>query len=549
MGSPRRKLLILGVLVLAGGVSLSAAADPAPDGEFVGPPAPTQAAPEEKIPFGPAATLLDDRAMSARIDALIGARWSEKGVTPAASADDAEFFRRLSLHLNGRIPTITQLKDFLDDTHVDKRRIWPRLLMGETVAVDGEEHPRKGDENVDLYVNHWATFWRQTILSQSTNQQQAQFAAQQLEPWARNHVKNNTAYDEMVRQLLTGPQSNAFFQQALENKTEVIAGATSRLFLGVKLECAQCHDDKSGGNWTRVQFWQYAAFFNRQNGGQKITIPDKKTEVQARFLDGASPQWRGGASSFTILSEWMTSQNNPYFARAFVNRMWHYLMGIGFVDPVDSASEENPASHPELLDELARQFVAHRFDVKWLVRSIVGSRGYQLTSARSDPSQDDPRLFSRFNVQGMSAEQLYDSIAEATGYHNNSVRPNTGFDFQGRPNTPRAEFIQKFTNPNDKRTETQTSILQALYLMNGKHTEDVLKNSKSLRTVQENVQGGIKRNLEELYIVTLSRKPRPDELERLTKYVESGGPTKDRKDALGDVFWALINSGEFMLNH
>ena len=150
---------------------------------------------------------------------------------------------------------------------------------------------------------------------------------------------------------------------------------------------------------------------------------------------------------------------------------------------------------------------------------------------------------------GWQAEKDFDSIAEATGYLNNAPRVNGGFNPNGQPNTPRAEFIQKFTNPHEKRTESQTSILQALFLMNGKHTEDVLKNSKSLRTVQENVQGGTRRNLEELYIVTLSRKPRADELAWLTEYVESGGPTKDRKDALADVFWALINSGEFMLNH
>lgn len=553
MGHRRRKLWILGVLVLSGGVSLAMAADPAADKELVGPPAPTQAV-VEAVPFGPAATLLDDRAMSDRIDQLIAARWSKEAVTPAAQADDAEFFRRLSLHLNGRIPTITQLKDFLDDTHPDKRRIWARVLMGEDVILkrdDGEEEKRPGGDNVDLYVNHWATYWRHLFLSQSKMQQQIFFVGNQIEPWARNHVKSNTPYDEMVRQLMTGQQGNAFFQQALENKPEVIAGATARLFLGVKLECAQCHDDKSGGGWTRTQFWESAAFFTNRGGagGASIMIPDKKQTVQARFLDGVSPQWRSGANSMTIWSEWLTSQNNPYFARATVNRMWHYMMGIGFTDPVDSASEENAPSHPELLDELSRQFVAHKFDIKWLVRAIAGTRAYQLTSARSHASQDNPRLFARFNVQGMSAEQLFDSIAEATGYLNNAPRVNGGFNPNGQPNTPRAEFIQKFTNPHEKRTETQTSILQALFLMNGKHTEDVLKNSKSLRTVQENVQGGTKRNLEELYIVTLSRKPRADELAWLTEYVESGGPTKDRKDALADVFWALINSGEFMLNH
>jgi hypothetical protein len=567
MGSPGRRALVLGALALAAGLSLAAAQEPQ-DKEFVGPPAPEFVGPpapaladadfvgppepatveEEKIPFGPAATLLDDRAMSARIDELIAAKWAAEHVTPAPPADDAEFFRRLSLDLNGRIPTITQLKDFLDDTHPDKKRIWTRLLMGEAVSVPGEESPRKGDENVDLYVNHWTTFWRTLINSQATNQQLIQFGGQQVDPFLRNFVKENKPYDQMVRELLTGQQGNVF-RQALENKSESIAGATSRLFLGTKLECAQCHDDRSGGSWTRTQFWQYAAFFANPNGSNaQITIPDKKQVVQARFLDGTSPQWRSGANSMTILSEWMTGPNNEYFAKAIVNRMWHYLMGVGFVDPVDAASDANPASHPELLDELARQFVAHRFDMKWLVRSIVGSKTYQLTSAKTHESQDNPRLFARMNVRGMSPEQLFDSIAEATGYAGNG-RAGRGFDEFGRPINARNEFIQKFNNQNEKRTERQTSILQALYLMNGSHTEEVLKNSKSLRTVQENVQGGTRRNLEELFIVTLSRKPRADELERLSKYVDGGGATNDRKDALADVFWALLLSGEFMLNH
>jgi hypothetical protein len=148
----------------------------------------------------------------------------------------------------------------------------------------------------------------------------------------------------------------------------------------------------------------------------------------------------------------------------------------------------------------------------------------------------------------MSPEQLFDSITEATGYSGNG-RASRGADEFGRPINARSEFIQKFNTVNEKRTERQTSILQALYLMNGSHTDEVLKNSKSLRTVQENVQGGTRRNLEELFIVTLSRKPRSDELERLSKYIDAGGATKDRKDALADVFWALLLSGEFMLNH
>ncbi|MBY0525784.1 MAG: DUF1549 and DUF1553 domain-containing protein [Gemmataceae bacterium] len=550
MGSHKLKFLVLGLLFAGGALSLARAAEPEPKQEekaaakaepaLPAPEKPELVGPVIERPegFAPAETLIDAPAMSSRIDQLIQSQWKAKGVTPAEAADDAEFFRRLSLHINGRIPTITQLKDFLDDTRADKKRIWTEELM-------------HGRDNADLYVNHLSTFWRQLFFSQTNNQMQAQYAGMQLDPWFRNHVKNNTGYDKVVRELLTGQQYQQF-AQANENKAETIAGNTARLFLGVKLECAQCHDDKSGGNWTRMQFWEYAAFFNR-NGGTPptIPIPDKKTVAQARFLDGTSPQWRGGANSQTVLADWMTSGTNPFFAKAVVNRMWHYFMGVGLVDPVDAASEENVPSHPELLDELARQFAAHNFDLKYLVRAITGTQAYQLTSARSHESQDDPRQFARFNVQGMTPEQLFDSISEATGFRDNNPIPNR-FNMFGQPNTPRGEFIAKFSNPHDKRTETKTSILQALFLMNGKQMGDwtSLEKSKTLETVA-NAAASIStsRRIEELFIVTLSRKPRPAELERLVKYVDAGGPAKDPKKALADVFWALLNSGEFMLNH
>jgi hypothetical protein len=510
--------------------------------------------------------LLDEAAMSARIDQLISAHWAVKGVKPAPRAGDAEFFRRMSLDLNGRIPSITHLTDFLDDDRPNKRQIWVNRLM------DGRDpnFPKFDQEAASLYVNHFANYWRSVIFSQTTNQQAA-FIGFQLDAWLRKHIKENTPYDQVVRELLTTPQGLSFYQ-ANENKPENIASNVARLFLGVKLECAQCHDDRSGGHWTRRQFWESAAFFeNFARGGRqaqilalqgqgqlpaagntppKIKIPDKNETVEAKFLDGVQPEWKAGANPQTVFANWMTDAENPYFAKAAVNRMWYYFLGTGLVDPVDfMAIEDNPPSHPELLEELAYQFAAHKFDLKYLIRAITGSQAYQLTSVQTDPSQEDPRVFGRIAVRGLSPEQLFDSVMMATGYRGPIQQPNVNRFAFGQGGDPRSEFLAKFSNNKDKRTETQTSILQALYLMNSKFIADAVERKDgSLDTIASaGSQVPMNRRISELYIVTLSRKPTAEETDRLLKYVETGGP--DQRKALADVFWALLNSAEFLLNH
>jgi hypothetical protein len=208
---------------------------------------------------------------------------------------------------------------------------------------------------------------------------------------------------------------------------------------------------------------------------------------------------------------------------------------------------DNPPSHPALLDELAEQFTAHRFDLQYLIRAMVGSRAYQLSSRQTHPSQADKRQFARMAVRSLSRDQLYDSFLKALGVSDQTATaPSlTGF----APATPRAEFLSRFSDGPEQGGARQTSILQALYLMNGPFLEEAFANSKTLATIQANVASPVARNVTELYLAALCRRPAADELERLTKYVEAGGPARDRKAALADVFWALLNSGEFASNH
>jgi hypothetical protein len=487
---------------------------------------------------------LDAAGLSARIDELIAAKYAEKGIKPAPAASDAEYIRRLSVDLDGHTPAITTVRDFLDDRRADKRRIWINILMGETSY--------KKEELANAYQRHMATYWRHLIFSRASNQQFA-FIGNGTDPWFRRQIKDNVPYDQLARELITGQQGRIFFQSN-ENKPEVIAASTSRLFLGVRLECAQCHNDRSGGNWTRQQFWEYAAFFANTQGNRgapQIKIPDKDQTVQAKFLDGTDPKWKAGVGPEVTLADWMVSPKNPYFARAAVNRMWAYFMGTGIIDPVDAASEANLPSHPELLDELTEQFILHKFDMKYLIRAITGSKTYQLTSLQTDPTQSDPHMFARASVRAMSPEQLFDSLVESLGPKDlpQSEQPGRrvfpGMVDQG----VRAEFLSKFANNHDKPTETQTSILQALYLMNNEALGKLLTNGITLDTITQNEAGGSERNIRELYEAALSREPTPKEMERCVKYLETGGAGKNRRQALADILWALVVSAEFVSNH
>jgi hypothetical protein len=496
---------------------------------------------------GAAAPLLDARALAARIDELVSQPLAKAKIPPAPPADDAEFFRRLSLDLNGRIPSYAQLADFLDDARRDKRRLWIDELID-------------GPDNAFLYVQHFTNLWRRELLAQTPAQSDPVVAP--LEGWLRKQVKANTPYDRLARGLLTDPQAVGFFL-ANENKPENLASRTSRLLLGVKLECAQCHDDRSGGKWKRTQFWEFAAFFaglrqeqgpdvvvaprRQKEGPARIQVSGSNKSVQTRFPDDSKPDWRRGLTPRQALAEWITHPDNPWFARAAVNRLWHYFFGVGLIEPMDGlGNADNLPSHPQLLDELVRQFVAHDFDVKYLIRAITGCQTYQRSSKLTHAGQADPRRFARAATRALTPEQLYDSLLLATGYHR---QPATdGARQRQRAMAARAEFLAQFDDPTSQPADFQASMQQALMMMNGKIIEEATRTSRSatVAAVIENKRPRpLARRIEDLYRVTLSRNPRPEETKRLVEYTAS----RDSKQALRDIFWALLNSTEFILNH
>jgi hypothetical protein len=494
----------------------------------------------------------DVKALAARIDQLLAARQKGANCKPAPLAEDAAFFRRLNLDLGGKIPNLLDIRDFLDDDRADKRWIWTEQL------VENEQ-----------FVKHFANVLRALMIPGTSNQQQTPFFLPGFEAWLRQKLEANTGYDRVVYELITAPpnfnnnSSPSAFYIDNENKAENLAGTTSRVFLGVKLECAQCHAHPFA-KWTRNQFWEYAVFFagiqpQGPRGGfqpgiarepREIKIPNTDKVVKARFLNGVEPNWKPGVSNRAVLAEWMIAADNPYFARAAVDHVWSYFFGVSLLEPIAEPNEEGPPAHPELLDELTRQFVAHNYDLKFLVRAIVHSQAYQRASSpgMGAENKDDIYLFARMPVRGLSPEQLFDSVAEATDFKEQQLAPNQQFQpFQ--QNTLRSQFLAKFAS-QDKRLESQTSILQALFLMNGKFLAERtrLENNKSLATIA-NAPRTTAQRLETLYLLVLARPPRTEELSRLVRYVDSGGPTGSSSQALADVYWALLNSGEFVLNH
>jgi hypothetical protein len=491
----------------------------------------------------------DAQALAARIDQHIQAGWTANKIVPAAPTDDAEFLRRTYLHLAGRIPSVSEARRFLADKAPDKR------IKEVEKLLDGQR-----------YSLHMANVWRALLLPEGNG-------GGQLGAWLRGRFAVNAGYDAMVRELLTatpgGPgngdgTSPLSFYQAKGLKPENLADTTARLFLGVRLGCAQCHNHPFA-DWKREQFWEYAAFFagvpafNQQQGMppgrpglRELTIPGGEKVARARFLDGKVPAWKENDDPRAVLAAWMTSKDNPYFARAAVNRVWSIFFGIGLVEPIDEmVGAGNAPSHPELLDDLARDFVAHDFDLKYLILAITASKTYQLTSARSHASQDAPRQFARAPLLGMTPEQLIDSITEATLYGAGGGRGNF-----------RQELLAKFSNLSDRPAEYQTSLIQALALMNGRLTADAtsLERSQLLSAVLESPFMDTPQRIETLYLAALGRPPRDKELARAVKFIDAAvgegdkGSSQEEKErrykrALADVYWVLLNSGEFFFNH
>lgn len=509
------------------------------------------------------------KKLSAAIDRHLEADWTARGIKPAATADDQEYVRRAYLDVIGRIPHVAEVTAFVADKAGDKRaKLVTRLLT------------------MPAYARHFAYTTRQEWLPQTSTDIRFSFNGTQFEAWLQTQYRKNAAADAIVRDVLTvkvtegmarfrnidveggGDSANArigAFYQANEGRPENLAAAATRLFMGVKLECAQCHDHPFQ-TYTKEQFWQTAAFFGEfaalppvppsfvgplqpQYNKNQITIPNSETTLVATFFNGTRPEWSEERTPRQELAAWLTAKDNPFFAKNLANRMWARFFGVGLIDPIDEPGDANPPSHPALLDDLAKGFAESGFDNHTLIRAITGSRAYQLTSKLSHPTQADPRRFAKMAMKGLNGGQIFDSFVIATGLKNSKqLMDETSDDFRDR--TIRGKFLKMYP-VGSKAIETQTSILQALLMMNGKQMAEqtTVETSETLAAVADAPFLTTGERIDTLFLAVLNRTATDEEREKYASYVDRGGPTGDKQKAIADVFWALLNSTEFLFNH
>ncbi|HEV3005167.1 MAG TPA: DUF1549 and DUF1553 domain-containing protein, partial [Pirellulales bacterium] len=354
--------------------------------------------------------------MAARIDQLLAARMRPSGVQAAEPATDAELLRRASLDLNGVIPSGSEVSAFLGDDSLDKRAaVIDRLLANQR------------------YGTHLAQVWSKMLLPADA-QIERPAEVKGFTSWLRRRFTENIRYDVVVADLLTTTGSSnrggaALFYTAAGLKPEELASSTSRILLGVQIHCAQCHHHPFD-HWRQDDFWSFAAFFARVQqapGVQppdvqlvdavagEVTLPGTSEIVPPKYLGADPPSEDADVNRRRQLAIWLVSQDNPYFARVAVNRVWALLFGRGLVHPVDDFGKHNPASHPQLLDELAEYFVASGYDLKAVFRAIGRTRAYQRSSAwASEGPPPPPELFARMQVKTLTADQLYDCLVRAT---------------------------------------------------------------------------------------------------------------------------------------
>ncbi len=511
---------------------------------------PALAAPPGQAPLGRALSS-DPARLAATIDRRLQELWQAEQVEPAPMTDDAEFLRRVSLDIAGRIPSSADVYAFLEDPSADKRTaVIDRLL----------DSPR--------HAQHFANLWRAELLPEVSTNPQARELQFGFERWLTEQFRGNVPHDQFVRSLIAIPlpgvgqaaepvlrdpqRSNPLaFIAAKDARPENLAAAVTRTFLGIRLECAQCHDHPFAA-WTREQFWSQAAFFaglKKSSGGllaplnevaqlRAIAAQEGEAKIEARFLTGDQPAWTAAASPRDLYAEWLTSSENHYFAKAAVNRLWGQFFGTGIVHPVDDFHDANPPSDELLLDTLAAEFVQSGFDARYLIRAICLSKAYQQTSAQSSDHQAQSAIAARMTVKALTPEQLYDSFILATRFEEADRRGNL-----------RREFLSRFAQAGELGEPT-TSVQQALTLLNGALVAQATdpQRSPALIAIAHTPRLSTEMRIEALYVTALGRRPTAAELSRLQSFVAVAGE-EQQTERLADIFWMLLNSLEFRVNH
>ncbi len=484
------------------------------------------------------------------VDRFIAARWEEADVRPVKTATDFDFLRRVYLDLVGRIPTFEEVEKYAGSGRKDH----DANLVDELLDSRG-------------YADHWAIFWGDLLLEQYRMDGVENNA---YRDYIHDSLRKNKPFDEWVREMIAArgmvrDNPAAAFVLRQKADAEELTIATTQVFLGTQLKCAQCHDHPFEA-WKQTDFNGMKGFWDatRRRLGRVETVTNRAgQEEQMRFDqvisgDGAHGVFLTGAVSakgdgVDGLADLITARDNPYFARVAVNRLWAKLFGRGLVDPVDAFKPDNPPSHPELLDWLAWEFITHDYDLKHILRLLATSRTYHLdTSGPPLPAKTaDGPFFERMALRRMTAEQLHDSIVSATGL-DHRARGEQGearFAIDVRYPTPSGSFLSVFGS-HDRNTiherDAEATIPQALALLNGELLNDAVQLHDG-HPVRRWLKKGdsVETALRRLWVQTLTREPTPAELATASKYIRSA-PRNDADKAWSDVHWAMINTREFM---
>ncbi|MFO0865936.1 MAG: DUF1549 domain-containing protein [Gemmataceae bacterium] len=511
-------------------------------------------------------TYSTDRLAAGEIDRLVSAELKKAGIKEAPLANDETYLRRVYLDLIGRVPTPKEIAEFKSDTQPTKRSaVVDRLL------------------ETDEYAKHWAAYWRESI-SRRTTDNRAQIFARGFETWMADQFKQNRSWGSIVRELLTASGQLRFAEPTKNGSAYFLASRTgadaptelaseaSRLFLGIQIQCAQCHDHPSDV-WKRNQFHEFAAFFARVRqapireemkivGFQLIAAPfgehqmpnasDAKKpgkRIDPQFLDGKGPgSGQTDAKRREYLAAKMTSTQDPWFGGAFVNRIWGELMGQAFYQPVDDMGPEKEATMPTVLARIAGSFRGSEYDVKQLFRDLMASETYQ-RQIRPGASIDEHLMFAASHPKRMQADALWASLNQVLG----PISSGRGFFGKG----PAAGGFGRFGgvgleqvfkrefgfDPSAKAEDIEGSISQALLMMNNPQIAQKItaKGDNMLAAV-------LKANAKDddairtVYLRTLAREPSEREMTRCKTHISS---VASRSEAYEDILWAILNSAEF----
>jgi len=493
------------------------------------------------------------------VDRHVFAKLKMLSILPSDLCSDQEFLRRATMDLCGVLPGPQETRSFLDSKDPGKRAQLVEALLARP-------------EYADFWTLKWSDVLRsskKTIEAKGTHV---------FQHWLHGHIARNTGLDQLARELLTG--SGSTFANPSANYYRVasdpssLAETTAQLFLGIRMQCAKCHNHPFE-RWSQDDYYGTAAFFARvklrtdplepgtgpmasgaryvylERAGEMVQPRTQKT-MPPRFLGGQAPAIAPAADRRAVLAAWLTRPDNPFFARSIVNRIWFHLVGRGIVDPVDDFRESNPSANDELLDALAGDFVAHGFDVKHLIRTIMNSRVYQLSALTNRFNGEDNKYFSHAITKLYTAEQLFDALCFVTDVPEKFAGMPPGTRSvqlpDGEVNQP---FLKTFGQPARElacecEREGDSNLGQALQLINGPSVNDRLRNPNNRIGKLLARKLSDRDILNELYLVTLSRLPADAEARPSLEHVQRA---VDKRKAWEDVQWALINAKEFLFRH